>query len=74
MPNPAFSVKDFFEETWKNFLSIAGESVAASASQMPAVQEKIEEAATFEAKNILFKFFPVMAISIFIYFLIKSSK
>lgn len=57
---PKYSVKDFFENTWKNFLSLAGEAAAASASQMPEVQKKIEETKTAEAKNILFKFFPVI--------------
>jgi hypothetical protein len=74
MPNPTFSIKDFFEKTWKNFLDIAIESAAGSAAQMPAVQEKIEEAKTTEAKNILFKFFPIAVISVFIFLAIKSFK
>ncbi|MBA7493851.1 hypothetical protein ES702_04416 [subsurface metagenome] len=74
MPNPSFSVKDFFGSTWKNFLEIVTESAAASASQMPAVKEKIEEAKTVEAKNILFKFFPIAVISLVIFLAIKSFK
>jgi len=74
MPNPSFSVKDFFASTWKNFLEIVTESAAASASQMPAVKEKIEEAKTVEAKNILFKFFPIALISLGIFLAIKSFK
>ncbi|MBA7607290.1 hypothetical protein ES703_14449 [subsurface metagenome] len=74
MPNPNFSIKDFFANTWKNFLDIATESAAASIGQMPAVQEKIEEAKTVEAKNILFKFFPIAVISVFIFLAIKSFK
>ena len=71
---PALTVKDFFENTWKNFLSLAGESAAASAAQMPAVQKKIEEAKTFEAKNILFKFFPVLLLALIILLATKILK
>lgn len=71
---PAYTVKDFFENTWKNFLSLAGESAAASAAQMPAVQKKIEEAKTFEAKNILFKFFPVLLLALIILLATKILK
>ncbi|MBA7609380.1 hypothetical protein ES703_16571 [subsurface metagenome] len=74
MPNPSFSVKDFFASTWKNFLEIVTESAAASASQMPAVKEKIEEAKTVEAKNILWKFFPYVAIPTVIFLVIKFFK
>ena len=74
MPNPTFSLKDFFGEVWKNFLDIATESAAASAAGMPAVQQKIEEAKTHEAKNILWKFFPIALISVLIFLLIKSFK
>jgi len=71
---PAYTVKDFFENTWKNFLSLAGESAAASAAQMPAVKQKIEEAKTFEAKNILFKFFPVLLLALIILLATKILK
>lgn len=71
---PAYTVKDFFENTWKNFLSLAGESAAASAAQMPAVKQKIEEAKTSEAKNILFKFFPVLLLALIILLATKILK
>lgn len=74
MPSPNYSIKDFFGDTWKNFLNIVGESAAASAAGMPAVQEKIEEAKTHEAKNILWKFFPIAVISLVIFLAIKSFK
>jgi len=61
---PTFSVKDFFEDTWKNFLNLVVESATASAAQMPEVKQKIEEAKTAEAKNILFKMFPFIVLLI----------
>lgn len=68
------TVKEFFGDVWKNFLNIVGQTAAASAAQMPAVQEKLEEAKTAEAKNILFKFFPVVVVGIIILLILPKSK
>jgi len=68
------SVKEFFGDVWKTFLDIAGQTAASSVAGMPAVQEKIEEAKTAEAKNVLWNFFPVVAIGVILFVAIKSFK
>lgn len=66
------TVKEVFHKAWQNFLGIVGETLAATAAEHPAVAEKIEEAKTKEAKNILWRFFPIAIVAVIVIFLIRS--
>jgi len=68
------TIKDVFHNAWQNFLEAVGQSFAATAAEIPAIQEKMEEAKTEEAKNVLWRFFPIGVIAVIVFVLIKALK
>lgn len=68
------SVEEFFGDVWKNFLHLAGQSVAASAAKMPEVQTAVEKAKTETAKDLLWKVFPFVGIGFLIIIAARSFK